>query len=147
MKNIDTRDFIDVPPDELLKMAYTKGWALSLIGLIIYAVLRMLGQRPSSYYGVCQYFSIGQGWGGFSAGWFFICSKTCSDYTKSHEVGHIIQNAMVGGLSMVVYTAGSVARYWKRKITHDDTPYDDWFFEGDATKFGELYVHKHKDKE
>ena len=77
-------------------------------------------------------------------GWFFICSKYSSDRLKSHEVGHGIQNAAIGGLKMLALSIGSAVRYWWRNIFEAKTPYDAWWFEGQATEIGLKYVAKHK---
>ena len=140
MKNTDFTPYLAMAPDELRKRQWTKGWALSFIGLIVYAVLRLFGQKPKDYKGICPYFEIGKNWGGLEMGWFFICCKNCGDATKRHEVGHGVQNAAVGGLTMLAYSIGSAARYWWREIFGAKTPYDSWFFEGDATRLGTEYV-------
>lgn len=140
MKNTDYTPYLTMTPAELRKLQQRKGWALSLIGLIVYGVLRLFGQKPKDYKGICPYFEIGKNWGGLEMGWFFICCKNCGDSTKRHEVGHNLQNAAVGGLTMLAYSIGSAARYWWRKIRRAKTPYDSWFFEGDATRLGTEYV-------
>ena len=140
MKNTNFTLYLLMSPQKLRKLQYTKGWALSLIGLILYSWLRLFGKKPKDYMGICPYFEIGKEWGGVSIGWFFICCKNCSESTKRHEVGHLIQNAAVGGLKMLAYTIGSGMRFWWRKIFGAKTPYDSWFFEGDATRLGMEYV-------
>lgn len=140
MKNKDYTQFLTMTPAEFRKRNRTKGWALSAIGFIVYAVLRLFGQKPKDYKGICPYFEIGKNWGGFSMGWFFVCCKNCGDVTKRHEVGHGVQNAAVGGLRMLGYSIGSVARYCWRRIFGAKTLYDSWFFEGDATRLGTEYV-------
>lgn len=140
MKNVNYIPYLAMTPTELRKRQWTKGWALSFIGLIVYAVLRLFGQKPKDYKGICSYFEIGKNWGGLEMGWFFICCKNCGDATKRHEVGHGIQNAAVGGLKMLAYSIGSAVRYWWREIFGAKTPYDSWFFEGDATRLGTEYV-------
>lgn len=140
MKNTDFTPYIIMSPIELRRYQKKQGWALSLVGLIIYGVLRLFRQNPKDYKGICQYFEIGKGWGGFSVGWFFVCCKDAGEHTKNHEVGHLIQNAAVGGLTMVAYSIGSALRYWRHTIFGSNQPYDSWFFEGDATRIGTQYV-------
>lgn len=147
MKNTDYTEFLKMSPDELRKLQKTRGWALSAVGTLVYWVLRLFGCKPKSYYGICEYFEIGKGWGGLEMGWFFICSKDLSERTKNHEVGHGIQNAAVGGLQMAFYSICSALRYWKRKIFGAKTRYDDWWFEGQATEIGNKYVEALKRKE
>ena len=149
MKNKDFTEHLKMSPDELRKLQWKNGWALSLVGLVVYVILRLFGQKPKSYHGICPYFEIGYFWGGLEMGWFFICDKTSTDSVKMHEVGHGIQNAAVGGLTMIVYCIGSAIRYWWRELCGSVTDYDDWFFEGDATRIGTEYVQfiKSKNKE
>ena len=143
MKSIDFTSYLIMNPDELHKRQWKKGWVLSFVGLIVYGTLRLFRQKLKDYKGICPYFEIGKNWGGITMGWFFICCKNCGDSTKSHEVGHSIQNAAVGGFKMLAYSIGSVVRYWWRKIFGAKTSYDNWFFEGDATRFGIEYVRLH----
>lgn len=143
MKNTDFTPYLTMAPDELRKRQWTKGWALSLVGLIVYGVLRLFRQKPKDYKGICPYFEIGKNWGGLEMGWFFICSKNCGDSTKRHEVGHSVENAAIGGLTMLCLSIGSAARYWWRRIFGAKTPYDSWWFEGQATQLGNHYVKLH----
>ena len=143
MKNIDFTPYLTMMPEQLRKLQKTKGWALSFVGLIVYGVLRLFGHKPMDYKGICPYFEIGKNWGGVGMGWFFICCKNCGDATKRHEVGHCIQNAAVGGLTMLVHSIGSAVRYWWRNILGSTTPYDSWWFEGQATQLGTQYVKLH----
>ena len=141
MKNTDFAPYLTMSAEEFRKRQWRKGWALSLVGLIVYFVLRLFGQKPKNYKGICPYFEIGTDWGGLEMGWFFICCKNCDEEIKQHEVGHGIQNAAVGGLKMLAYSFGSAIRYWWREIFGAKTPYNSWFFEGDATRLGMAYVH------
>lgn len=79
-------------------------------------------------------------------GWFFICGKGESDSLKNHEVGHSIQNAAFGGLKMLGLSICSALRYWKRELFGAKTPYDSWWFEGQATELGNRYVNSIKEK-
>lgn len=140
MKKTDFTSYLTMSPSEIRKLQWKKGWVLSFIGLIVYAVLRIFRQKPKDYKGICPYFEVGKGWGGLAMGWFFVCGKNVGEGTKQHEIGHMIQNAAVGGFKMLGYSIGSAARYWYRKIKKVTTPYDSWFFEGDATRLGREYV-------
>ena len=144
MKNKNFEKYLTMSPKELRKLQWTKGWLLSLVGLVVYGVLRLFRQKPKDYMGICKYFEIGHRWGGLELGWFFICGKASGESTKMHEVGHNIQNAAVGGFRMMFYSIGSALRYWYRKIFGVKTPYDSWFFEGDATRLGTKYVNNVK---
>lgn len=131
-------------PNQLKKRQFTKGWALSMVGFVVYAVLRLTGHKPKVYNGICEYFEVGKNWGGFEMGWFFVCGKESPDSTKAHEVGHAVQNANVGGLRMLACSIGSAFRYWYRRIFKVKTPYDSWWFENGATTIGRAYVNKYK---
>lgn len=147
MKKVDYSPYLEMSPSEIKHLQKTKGWALSLIGLIVYGVLRLLGQKPKDYKGICPYFEIGKNWGGLEMGWFFICCKNCGDATKRHEVGHLVQTAAIGGLKMLGLSICSAVRYWWRRLFGANTPYDSWWFEGDATYLGNQYVKKITNKE
>jgi hypothetical protein len=142
MKNKDYTEYLKMTPEELRKLQKTRGWLLSFVGLVVYGVLRLFGCKPKDYHGICQYFEIGESWGGLELGWFFICSKDVGEHTKMHEVGHNIQNAAVGGFRMAFLCIGSAIRYWVRRIFGAKTPYDSWWFEGQATSLGTEYVQK-----
>lgn len=144
MKNTNYEVYLEMSPEELKALQKKNGWTMYFIGSIVYMVLIWLGFKPKSFYGICPYFEIGSNWGGLEMGWFFICSKHSSDRLKSHEVGHSVQNAAIGGLKMLALSIGSAVRYWWRNIFGAKTPYDAWWFEGQATEIGLQYVAKHK---
>ena len=139
-------DKLQMEPNELLQLKRKKGWTLSLIGDIVYRVLSLMNYKPKDFYDICPYFEIGKGWGGLSLGWFFICAKDSYESLKCHEVGHTLQNANIGGWRMLVLSIGSVVRYWYREIFGANTPYDSWWFEGQATELGTRYVEIRKSK-
>lgn len=125
---------------EFKSAQWKRGLPLSIVGLVVYGTLRLCRQKPKDYYGVCKYFEIGNNWGGLEMGWFFICGKNASETLKNHEVGHGIQNATMGGFKMLLYCIGSAVRYWWRKIFGAKTPYDSWWFEGEATNLGNEFI-------
>lgn len=147
MKKVDYSLYLEMSPSEIKQLQKTKGWALSLIGLIVYGVLILFKKKVKDYNGICPYFEIGTGWGGVEFGWFFICAKDCSEKTKMHEVGHSIENAAIGGVKMLGLSICSAIRYWWRRLFGANTPYDSWWFEGDATYLGTQYVKKITNKE
>jgi hypothetical protein len=128
---------------ELKEKTITKGWATSVIGSIVYFVLGFLCCTPHYYFGI-PYFEIGKGWGGVEMGWFFIVCKDNDTHLKNHEVGHLVQNAEVGGLSMVWWSLCSCVRYWWREIFGAKTTYDSWWFEGNATALGNEFINRIK---
>ena len=140
MKNVDVNSVVNLSPSQLYSLQRKNGWAMSTVGSIVYWALIRLGATSKVYKGVCEYFEIGHGWGGVSLGYFFICDKQCGDYIKCHEVGHCIQNAVVGGVTMLVYSIASAVRCGWRKIFPSKNSYYDWFFEGDASRIGLVYV-------
>lgn len=139
MKNADYTDILALSPEELHKRFWKKGWPLCIFGSIVYGILRLFGCKPKDYHGI-PYLEIGKYWGGLELGWFFICGKHVHELTKKHEVGHLIQNAKVGGFYMVLMCILSTLRYWKRLIFGANTFYDSWWFEGQATKLGREYI-------
>lgn len=134
----------DLTVEQLQKRQWTRGLPLSLIGCVVYAVLRLCGCKPKDYQGICKYFEIGHNWGGFEMGWFFVCAKNSNDSLKNHEVGHGVQNATVGGFRMVFYCMCSALRYWWRIIVPPKTHYDAWWFEAQATSLGHEFVYERK---
>jgi hypothetical protein len=146
MKDTDYINIASKEPSEILKMQHKNGFVLSFIGDVVYLILCLLGYKQKMFYDICQYFEIGNGWGGLSLGWFFICCKDSSESLKCHEVGHTLQNANIGGWKMLALSLASVVRYWYREIFGATTPYDSWWFEGQATELGTKYVEIRKNK-
>lgn len=144
MKNKDYTNILNQEPSDLLKLQKGNGQPLSFIGDIIYLILTLLGCQQKMFYDICPYFEIGKGWGGLSLGWFFICCKDSSESLKCHEVGHLIQTAANNGFIMFILCVCSSIRYWYRKIFNVTTPYDSWWFEGQATELGTKYVNLRK---
>lgn len=140
MKDLKTSN---ITIEELQEKVRSKGWAASAIGSVVYFVLELFGYAPRYYCGV-PYFEIGKNWGGLEMGWFFLICKNAGTHTKNHEIGHLIQNAEIGGLSMVWWSLCSCARYWARRIFKINTPYDSWWFEGNATSLGYEFAEKQK---
>ena len=140
MRSIDLNSILELSTDDLYSLQRKKGWAMSVIGVGVYWILCQFGAVPKIYKGVCEYFEIGNAWGGISLGYFFICDKQCGDYIKCHEVGHCIQNAAVGGVTMLAYSIASAIRCGWRKVFSSKTSYYDWFFEGDASRIGLAYI-------
>lgn len=146
LKDKNYTNILNKDPSELLNMQHKNGFVLSFIGDIVYLILCLLGYQQKIFYDICPYFEIGKGWGGLSLGWFFICCKDSSESLKCHEVGHTLQNANIGGWKMLALSFGSAARYWYREIFGATTPYDSWWFEGQATELGTKYVEIRKNK-
>ena len=140
MKNKDFSTYLTMTSKQLRIRQLTRGLPMTIVGAVVFAVLYICGQRPKSYKGLCPYFEIGHGWGGVEMGWFFICCKDCGESTKRHECGHLVQAAAFNGFVMLGLSIGSAARYWWREMFGAKTPYDSWWFEGQATRVGTEYV-------
>ena len=126
-----------------LTLSFTWGIVMSLLGFIIsipFFFYCLYVKDILEQYGHCYYFKIGKGWGGFSLGpYCFIC-EDASIHTTEHEHGHSIQNCLYGPL-MIVFSICSVIRYhyrnFREKINKPcKTKYDDFWFEGQASKWG-----------
>ena len=131
-------------PSKFWIMSCTWGLLLTLFGAIAAGVLMATGHKPKRFHHLI-YFEIGEKWGGFNMGPFFFVCKNCSEATKRHEAGHGIQNCMYGPAMPFIVTIPSVIRYWYREYMykhaqhHKITDYDAIWFEGEATKLGDLY--------
>ena len=135
--------YLKLSPQELIHYQKKNGFILYYIGVLVYKILILLKFQPKSFYNICPYFEIGENWGGLELGWFFICDKDSSDDLKCHELGHGIQNAAIGGFKMVGLCILSALRYWYRIIFKIKTPYDSWWFEGQATELGTAYLNNY----
>lgn len=143
MKNKDFSKYLAMAPKRLRIRQLTRGLPMTIVGTIVFAVLYICGQRPKNYKGICPYFEIGRGWGGVEMGWFFICCKDCGESTKNHESGHLVQAAAFNGFIVLCLSVASAVRYWWREFFGAKTPYDSWWFEGQATRLGTQYVKLH----
>lgn len=131
-------------------LSWTWGLPMTLIGSLIFGLLRLVGFKPrSNQYGYV--FEIGKEWGGASLGPISIVNKNPSQRILDHEFGHSLQNCYIGPLMLFVSLASAV-RYWYReyltkikKMKYSELPdYDDIWFEGTATYLGKHY-HKYTD--
>jgi len=132
---------------QFIRLQFTRGLPLSVVGLFVYAFLRLLGRRPKDFHGVCRYFEIGKGWGGFECGWFFVCGKDSSERLMAHELGHGVFNANIGGFRTLFFAFCSSVRYWYRRLFRITTPYDAWWYENTATVCGLEYVSRLDNRE
>ena len=124
-------------------LSFTWGLPMTLIGLVVSAVLLLLGYKPKRY-GWTYYFEVGENWGGVELGLCFVCNKGASSRTKAHEFGHSIQNCYFGPLMPFIVSIPSAVRYWYREWQMhrgktDLPPYDSIWFEGQATSIGVTY--------
>jgi len=121
-------------------------WALpmTLVGALIFLALLCAGRKPKRFH-YLFYIEIGESWGGFNVGPFFIVSKDPGLHIKQHESGHAIQNITYGPLTPFIVSIPSMCRYWYREFLvktgrkkyNELPPYDSAWFEGEATRLGE----------
>lgn len=124
-------------------LSYTWGIITSLLGFLIaipFFFYCLYIDDISERKGHCIYFKVGTGWGGFSLGPFCFICKNASIRTMEHEHGHSIQNCLYGPF-MLIFSICSVFRYHYRNIMERlnkpcKTKYDDFWFEGQATNWG-----------
>lgn len=127
------------------------GWGLplTLCGLLAAVSLTAAGYRPAHYYGTWL-FRVGQHWGGLNLGPVLIVAEDASDRLCRHELGHAIQNCRYGPMILPLVLL-SVLRYHlrRRRIRRGRplTPYDSWWFEGEATRLGTAAVAAHRQRE
>lgn len=115
-------------------LSFTWGLPLSFIGVLVCLALMVFGFKPKRY-GHCYYIEIGKGWGGLEFGWLFLVSKTASESTYKHELGHGYQNACMYGWFTPVLFIIAACRYWLQRagVKMD---YHKWFYEAQANKIG-----------
>lgn len=128
-------------------LSFTWGILMSLYGIFVALVLLVSGHKPRRFY-FLFYFEVGEDWGGFECGPFFVTDKTSSARLKKHEAGHGIQNILLGPFMPFLISIPSAVRYWYRRIIIKRggassasrlPPYDAIWFEKWATRLGERY--------
>lgn len=127
-------------------LSFTWGLPMTLVGIICSLGLLITGHKPKLFHHIL-YFEVGTGWGGFSAGCFFFCSKNSGTSLMQHECGHGIQNLILGVTMPFVVGIPSAVRYWYRewlvrtgrKKYSELPPYSSIWFEHQADIFGERY--------
>lgn len=128
-------------------LSFTWGLPMTLVGVVAAAVMLLLFRKPELC-GYCIRFRIGNGWGGVSLGLTIITDNQSESEITYHEHGHAIQNTLYGFFMPVLVCIPSVIRYWYREYLvrvkgerySSLTPYDDIWFEGQATKFGTEFM-------
>ena len=95
-------------------LSFTWGFIMSFIGIIVMIVLMISGKKPHLFHRVA-YIEVGESWGGFEIGPFFVCNTNPSKHLKQHESGHGIQNILFGPLMPFLVCLPSTARYWLRE--------------------------------
>lgn len=126
--------------------SWTWGIVMTLIGAFVAIALILTGHKPHRFHWFI-YFEVGEDWGGFECGCFFVTSKKASLHTKQHEAGHGIQNIMFGVFMPFIVSIPSAIRYWyreylvrsKKKKYNELSDYDAIWFEREATELGQKY--------
>ena len=132
-------------------LSLTWGLPMTLVGGVIYVVLRITGHKPKRV-GYTTYFELGNDWGGMSVGPVIVTCKNPGMSLLSHEHGHSINNCQLGPF-MVVGSIASVTRYWYRELRYykmgltPPTEYDDFWFEALATRTGKEFFKTYKENE
>lgn len=126
-----------------MTLSHTWGLLMVIIGYGAMLVLKALGYKAEKY-GWCYHFSVGKNWGGVSLGRVIITDDKTSKHTLNHEHGHAIQNALYGVLFPFIVAIPSAVRYHYRNAQEKKgvelkTKYDDIWFEGQATEWGDKY--------
>lgn len=124
----------------------TWGILMALFGVLVSLSLLLSGHKPKIFH-YLVYFEVGENWGGFEAGPFFVVNKVAELTIKQHEAGHGLQNIMLGPFMPFFICIPSAIRYWYRKIivktgrkkASDLPPYDSIWFEGWATQLGKKH--------
>lgn len=127
-------------------ISWTWGLPMTLVGAICALALIITGHKPQKFHQFI-YFEVGEDWGGFECGCFFITCKDPDLQLKQHEAGHGIQNIILGVFMPFLVSIPSAIRYWYREYLYRNNkpkynalpPYDSMWFEGTATKLGEKY--------
>ena len=125
-------------------ISFTWGLPMTLIGCIAAIALIATGHKPKKW-GYCYYFEVGYGWGGVNLGPIFLVNKNASKYTKSHELGHGLQNCYFGPMMPFVVCIPSAVRYWYRNIRRKlgkpcKTNYYSIWFEAQASELGNEFM-------
>ena len=126
--------------------SFTWGLPMTLVGCLVAVAMMVTGHKPHRFHYLI-YFEVGENWGGFECGCFFVTNKSPTFHIRQHESGHGLQNIMLGLFMPFLVSIPSCIRYWYREILvrggkkryHDLPDYDSIWFEGWATRLGEKY--------
>jgi hypothetical protein len=116
---------------------FTWGLPMTLIGGLVALVLIIAGEKPRKRTSGIAFRVWSCDWGGFSLGPVVVTDTMPTESLVNHEIGHSCQNAVYGPF-MIFISIASCVRYWYRELFRDKvtTDYDDIWFEGQATKWG-----------
>ena len=129
-------------------LSFTWGIIMTVIGFLVAGALRLVGKKPIKE-GPCWCFIVGENWGGVSLGPVMLVSPAnyAAGRTVKHEFGHSLQNCVWGPLFPFVIAIPSAGRWNKFRILRKKgikptEEYDDAWFEGQATEWGNKYFDK-----
>ena len=131
MKNVTRRKFYI--------LSFTWGLPMSLMGCVVFAVLRCFGKKPKRY-GHAYYMTIGKSWGGLELGWFFLTDGRETEFIKRHELGHAYQNACILGWVYPIFWLIAIVRYWLKRFGVKIRYYE-WWLESQANVIGGEVLH------
>lgn len=132
-------------------LSFTWGLPMTLVGVVAAAVMLLLFRKPELC-GYCIRFRIGNGWGGVSLGLTIITDNQSESEITYHEHGHAIQNTLYGFFMPILVCIPSMIRYWYREYLvrvkglrySALPPYDDVWYEGQATRWGADFMQRNK---
>lgn len=125
-------------------LSFTWGLPVTISGCIMAFLFLITGHRPKRF-GYCFRFESRRLKGGFSSGVFIFARKGASKHLLCHEHGHGVQNCLYGLLMPFLVSIPSSTRYhyrsFKKRVLRkpSKTPYEDIWFEAQATRFGKQF--------
>ncbi len=128
-------------------LSFSWGILMSLIGAIVVGIFK-LAKKKIEKHGPCYIVTVGKSWGGINLGYFSIVSENSGVHTKNHELGHALQNYILGPFMPIIVGIPSLIRAGYRTLKYKlgkpvKTEYDDIWFEGSATRLGDAYMTNH----
>lgn len=159
--NLHHPTFPPIPSALFYLLSFTWGLPMTLLGGIVYLILRAK-QKPTKA-GYCLVFDFPNIDWGVSLGFVIIAPSSEVEFAKftkheiiytqglvAHEHGHAIQNAYLGFLFPFLVAIPSFIRFWWREWKKPTSGYDAIWFEASATKTGlnffEKFFEKYLDK-
>lgn len=121
---------------------FTWGIIMTLIGGVVALWLICRYKLKPTRHGGCLQFTFRKNWGGVSLGLVTIVQEGATDHTKDHEFGHSIQNALYGPFQVILSLASATRYHYRNRVIKSRPgktlpPYDAFWFEAQATKWGE----------
>ena len=127
-------------------LSFTWGLPQTILGCIVAVFFMITGHKPHKW-GYCIYFvTKAKGYSGCEFGPFFVINDG-GEGCRNHEFGHGLQNCVYGPLTLFIIFIPATIRYWiriyKMQVFHKTLgEYDDFMFEGQATRWGTKMIKK-----